>query len=56
MYSFGLKLWSTNTSNYLQEAYRLYNERFFDYIEIYIIPNSTETLLKWAEFIIQCWI
>ena len=49
MYRFGLKLWSTNTSHYLQEAYRLYNEHFFDYIELYVVPNSIETLPKWVE-------
>jgi sugar phosphate isomerase/epimerase len=39
MYKFGLKLWSTN-ENYVADAVRLYNEGFYHYVELYIIPDS----------------
>jgi len=44
----GLKLWNINTDFYFEEAKRLYKEKCFDYIELYIIPNKIDTLLKWA--------
>ena len=44
----GLKLWNINTDFYLEEAKRLYKEKHFDYIELYIIPNKIDTLKKWA--------
>ncbi len=43
----GLKLWSTNTDYYFDEAKRLYNEGWFDYIELYIVPNTISTIDKW---------
>ena len=58
MYKLGLKLWSTNTDNYLQEALRLYNKGIYNYIELYIVPNTLNTLDKWNKlkipFIIHC--
>lgn len=47
MYKFGLKLWSVNTDFYFKEAKRLYEMGVYDYIELYIVPGSTETLPKW---------
>lgn len=43
----GLKLWSNNTDAYLQEAKRLYKEGWFDYIELYVVPNTLDTISKW---------
>lgn len=45
----GLKLWSNNTDNYLKEAQRLYNDGWFDYIELYVVPNTLETISKWQQ-------
>ncbi len=45
----GLKLWSINTGAYLQEAKRLYNKGLFDYIELYVLPQSIDTLKVWRE-------
>ena len=47
MYEIGLKLWSINTDYYFEEAKRLYAEKFFSYIELYVIPDTTETVEKW---------
>lgn len=58
MYKIGLKLWSTNTDCYYNEAIRLYNAEVFDYIELYIVPDTTDTISKWEKlnipFIIHC--
>ena len=43
----GLKLWSVNTDAYLREAKRLYAERVFDYLELYVVPGSQATLPLW---------
>lgn len=43
----GLKLWSTNTDFYLEEAEKLYKQSIFDYIELYVMPNTLETIEKW---------
>lgn len=48
-YKRGLKLWSINTDAYYNEAKRLYAEGVFDYIELYVVPNSLDTLAKWKE-------
>jgi sugar phosphate isomerase/epimerase/SAM-dependent methyltransferase len=47
MHKFGLKLWSTNTDHYFEEAQRLYAAGVCSYVEIYVIPNTLETLDKW---------
>ena len=49
MHKLGLKLWSINTDYYYDEAIRLYNDGIFDYIELYVVPNSTETIDKWKK-------
>ena len=43
----GLKIWSVNTGSYLHEARRLYAEGVYDYLELYIVPGSQETLSAW---------
>jgi endonuclease IV len=45
----GLKLFSTNTDFYYQEAQRLYLEKCFDYIELYVVPGRLETLEYWKK-------
>jgi len=54
----GLKLWSLNTENYLPEALRLYEQGVFEYIELYVVPGSLDTLPKWQSvkipFIVHC--
>lgn len=49
MYKIGLKLWSINTDFYLKEAKRLYEEGIYDYIELYIVPETLETLAIWKQ-------
>lgn len=43
----GLKLWSINTDNYFKEAEKLYKQHMFDYIELYVVPNTIDTISKW---------
>jgi len=43
----GLKLWSVNTGSYMHEAKRLHAERVFDYIELFVVPETLETLGDW---------
>ena len=45
----GLKLWSINTDYYLKEAERLYNEGVYDYIELYVVPDTEATLASWKK-------
>lgn len=45
----GLKLWSTNTDFYLADAKRLFEMGAFDYIELYIVPQTLHALPKWRE-------
>lgn len=49
MYYKGLKLHSTNIDNYYQEAKKLYDQKIFDYIELFTIPNSIETIKIWKQ-------
>ena len=49
MYKHGLKLWSCNTDYYYDEAIKLYNHGIFDYIELYVVPETLETLSKWKQ-------
>lgn len=46
-YNMGLKLWSINTDRYFHEAERLYNLKLIDYVELYVVPDTLETLQKW---------
>lgn len=62
MYKLGLKLWSINTDFYYKEAIKLYKRNLFNYIELYMVPDTLEFLSKWQElntnlkipFIIHC--
>lgn len=47
MHKIGLKLWSTNTDSYFDEAKKLYQEGLFDYIELYVVPETTDSIDKW---------
>ncbi len=49
MYKLGLKLWSINTDYYYEEAIRLYEEGVYDYIELYVVPDTQDTLSKWKK-------
>lgn len=49
MYKIGLKLWSINTDYYYDEAIRLYNEGVFDFIELYVVPDTFDTIKKWEK-------
>ena len=49
MYKKGLKLWSVNTDFYYDEAIKLYDEEMYDYIELYVVPESLDTLKKWQK-------
>lgn len=39
MLKLGLKLWSTN-KGYLKDAVKLFGQGVYDYIELYVVPNS----------------
>ena len=45
----GLKLWSINTDFYLKEAVKLYEKGIYDYIELYVVPESLDTLSEWKK-------
>ncbi len=48
MQKIGLKLWSIN-KNYFNEAKRLFEEGFYDYIELYAVPETLEFIDFWKE-------
>lgn len=58
MHKIGLKLWSINTDAYYTEAQKLYAQGVFDYIELYVLPDSLDHLKKWEAlqipYIIHC--
>ncbi len=45
---FGLKLWSTNDF-YIKEAVKLFNEKVYDYIELFVVPGSLDYLPLWEK-------
>ena len=47
MYDIGLKLWSVNTGRYLDEAARLHADGTIGYVELFVVPDSLETLPCW---------
>jgi deoxyribonuclease IV len=54
----GLKLWSTD-SRFFPEVEKLYGEGFFDYVELYVVPGTYNSLIEeWFSFggkyIIHC--
>lgn len=48
MRKIGLKLWSTNV-DYIYAAADLYRRNMFDYLELFTVPGSTETLPLWKK-------
>lgn len=58
MFKIGLKLWSNNDA-YIPEARKLYEKKTYDYIELYIVPQTFDGYVKLWEnlnipFIIHC--
>ena len=53
-YQIGLKLWSANTGICQREADRLYDAGVFDYLELYAVPGSSNTLAGWKALQIPC--
>ena len=47
MFKIGLKLWSANSDVYLREAERLFAEGVFSYIELFVVPDTTDTFKAW---------
>lgn len=45
MHKYGLKLFSIN-ENYVKDAVKLYNEGFYEYIELYIVPESYQNFIN----------
>lgn len=43
----GIKLWNINTENDLEKARKIYEQGFYDYIELYIVPGNLEKLKFW---------
>lgn len=43
----GLKLWSINTDFYFEAAKQLYSDGWFKYIELYVVPDTLNTIEKW---------
>lgn len=48
MQKLGLKLWSTNVA-YIKPAVELYERKIFDYVELFVVPDSITYLNKWKE-------
>lgn len=53
-YQIGLKLWSVNTGASQREARRLYDAGGYDYLELYAVPGSADTLPGWKALGIPC--
>lgn len=49
MIKIGLKLWNTNNDNYLGIAKELYQDKIFDYIELYVVPNNLDKIKFWKK-------
>lgn len=47
MFCRGLKLWSTDTNTYFDEAKQLYDQKVFDYIELFIVPDTFSSISRW---------
>ncbi len=45
----GLKLWSVNCGAWRSEALRLYEQGLYDYLEIYAVPGTSDTIPLWKE-------
>lgn len=48
MLKLGLKLFSIN-ENYMKEAVRLYEQGFYEYIELYVVPGSYEDCIDFCK-------
>ena len=46
-YALGLKLWSTNTGALAAAAERLFAEKAFSYLELFVVPGSSASLPEW---------
>lgn len=44
MFTFGLKLWSLN-KDYIQDAVRLFERGIYEYIELYVVPDSYQAMI-----------
>jgi sugar phosphate isomerase/epimerase len=53
MYRLGLKLWSDNTGAYLREAERLFSQGVFSYVELFVVPESMNTLDAWRRLHVE---
>ncbi|MBU0477142.1 sugar phosphate isomerase/epimerase [bacterium] len=58
MSKYGLKLWSNN-ERYITQAEKLYNEKAYDYVELYIVPGTYDKHIEmWNSlkipYIIHC--
>ena len=49
MSKIGLKLYSTDYDKYFDEAISLYRQKVFDYIELYIVPDTTGSIENWKK-------
>ena len=49
MHKLGLKLWSINTDYYYDEAKRLYDKGIYDYVELYVVPDTLDKIQKWKK-------
>lgn len=47
MYKLGLKLWSINFDDYFFESIKLFEANIYQFIELYIVPESLNNLSKW---------
>lgn len=45
----GLKLWSVNCGAWRSEALHLYEQGLYDYLEIYAVPGTSDTIPLWKE-------
>lgn len=50
----GLKLWSVNRGPCAREAARLYEAGVYDYMELYAVPGSADSLPEWKSLHIPC--
>lgn len=54
----GLKIWSPDTDS-IEEAFKLYREKMYDYVELYVVPGSFDTTIDYWKrlhipYIIHC--
>jgi len=48
-FKYGLKLWSVNIDLYKTEIERLYKEGLYEFIELYAVPGTTNTIKSWEK-------